>query len=151
MSFNPSHQSASFPTHPNTNRRNNSFSGATTALEGESARTNNKQSCIFCPHPSIPHISSKCSGNMSIQDRRAIAYRVKACFNCLLHGSHPKAHTVKDCLNQNRCRVTFADGTNCNAKHHTLLCYKTPNNNKPVNEAVALPVSLSNNDSQGQA
>ena len=94
----------------------------------------------YCFSAANPHISSRCNSEMTVQDRRGIAYRRRACYNCVLPSSHPKGHTVKDCTNSNRCRTTLPDGTTCNAKHHTLLCYKGTKSG-PKEEGISLPTT----------
>ena len=108
-----------------------SFSGATLT-------THDKSSCIFCVNPPIAHMSGKCTKNMSVEERRQIVYKRRACYNCLISGAHPLAHPVKECRNKHRCKTILPDGSHCKSMHHTLLCYKadkTRSNNPTASTA----------------
>ena len=124
--------------------RNNTFAGITTTFEnsGSGSSTNQpKQKCIFCTNMQIDHPSNKCQAtlNMPVQQRRNIAYQRKVCYNCLLPANHAKAHKVSDCRNPNRCRTVLADGTTCNEKHHTFLCYQDEQIKDQKAHSVSLP------------
>ena len=74
--------------------------------------------CIFCGPSTNDHFSSRCTFEMTPNERREKVKEFRCCFNCLIPGNQPNSHNAVNCPSKHKkCRI-------CSGAHHSLLCFK---------------------------
>lgn len=85
--------------------------------------------CVFC---SGEHYGSECklALTMSLELKREKLKSKRCCFTCTRHG-----HTSKECWSKFQC-------TNCNGKHVTVMCTKSPTNPNQLVQSTSAGIAI---------